>query len=156
MKGFTLIELLISVIIMGFLVWGLLYVFQVGRAVYDSNVGLMDMKKMARQTMQSMVKELRQAKVSDISISAGSSQVDFILPKSINPITYSKNIRYSVDNNRLIREHPPGNQQILATGIDALTFTINGNMLEIELSVKFLYKKHQADFTLKETIALRS
>jgi len=156
MKGFTLIELLISVIIMGFLVWGLLYVFQVGRAVYDSNVGLMDMKKMARQTMQSMVKELRQAKVSDISISAGNSQADFILPKSLNPITYSKNIRYSVDNNRLIREHPPGNQQILATGIDALTFTINGNMLKIELSVKFLYKKHQADFTLKETIALRS
>jgi len=156
MKGFTLIELLISVIIMGFLVWGLLYVFQVGRAVYDSNVGLMDMKKMARQTMQSMVKELRHAKVSDISISAGNSQADFILPKSLNPITYSKNIRYSVDNNRLIREHPPGNQQILATGIDALTFTINGNMLEIELSVKFLYKKHQADFTLKETIALRS
>jgi len=156
MKGFTLVELMVSVLIMTGMVIALFASFEAGRNVYDSNQGLMEKQKFVQQTMSAIVKELRQAKSADIAVSNGNTQIDFVIPTSVNPLTTSSNIRYSISNNQIIREHPPGVQQVLAINVDALTFTLNGNLLEIEIQAHIVLRSEDLDITIKEQVSLRS
>jgi len=157
MRGFTLVELMVSVVIMTFLVAALVHAFDVGRNVYDSNSATMEMQRITRQVMGSMVKELRQSRAADITISAGNTRIDFVIPTSINPLTNSSNIRYSITNNQIIREHPTGTQKILATNIDAMTFTLNGaDVLDIVITGRVTLKTDDIVFTIRERIGLPS
>ncbi|MFH1062904.1 MAG: hypothetical protein V1747_08510 [Candidatus Omnitrophota bacterium] len=156
MKGFTLVELLVSVFIMTGMVIALFSAFEVGRNVYDSNQALMEKQRIIQQTMGAMVKELRQSKMADITISSANTQIDFIIPQSVNPLVNSSNIRYSIVNNQIVREHPPGNQQVLAINVDSLIFTLTGNLLEIEIRARIRLRSGDMVFPLKEKISLRS
>ncbi|MBU1044159.1 MAG: hypothetical protein KJ915_07160 [Candidatus Omnitrophica bacterium] len=156
MKGFTLVELMVSVLIMTGMVIGLLAAFEVGRNVYDSNQGLMEKQRIIQQTMGAIVKEIRQSKLADITISNGNTRIDFIIPTSVNPLTNSSNIRYSILNNQIVREHPPGNQQVLAINVDSLMFDLSGNLLEIEIQARISLRTGDMLFTVKEKVSLRS
>jgi len=156
MKGFTLVELMVSMLIMTGMVITLFAAFEVGRNVYDSNQGLMEKQRIIQQTMGAMVKEIRQAKLADITVSNGNTQIDLIVPKTVNPLTNSSNIRYSISNDQIVREHPPGMQQILAINVDSLTFNLSGNLLEIEIQARVRLRTGDMVFTVKEKISLRS
>lgn len=156
MKGFTLVELMVAVLIMTGMVIALFAAFDVGRNVYDSNQGLMEKQKIIQQTMGAMVKELRQAKSTNIAVSNGNTQIDFVIPASIEPLANSSNIRYSIVNNQIIREHPPGKQQVVAINVDSLTFSLNGNLLEIEIQAHIDLRSDDMIFTIKEQVSLRS
>ncbi|MBU1087070.1 MAG: hypothetical protein KKD05_06075 [Candidatus Omnitrophica bacterium] len=156
MKGFTLVELMVSILIMTGMVIALFAAFEVGRNVYDSNQGLMEKQRIIQQTMGAMVKEIRQAKLSDITLSNGNTRIDFIIPTGVNPLTNSSNIRYSISNNQIVREHPPGNQQVLAINVDSLIFDLSGNLLEIEIQARISLRTGDMVFTVKEKVSLRS
>lgn len=156
MKGFTIVELLVSILIMTGMIIALFAAFEAGRNVYDSNQALIEKQRIIQQTLGSMVKELRQAKLADIAISSANTRIDFIIPRTVNPLTLSSNIRYSIANNQIVREHPPGNQQVLAVNIDLLTFTLSGNLLEITIQARVRLRSGDMVFPCKEKISLRS
>jgi prepilin-type N-terminal cleavage/methylation domain-containing protein len=156
MKGFTLVEIMISVAIMAGMIVGLFQVFETGRNVYDSNQALMQKQRIVQQVLGGMVRELRQARLSDITINGTNDQIDFVIPVSVDPVTMSSNIEYSINNNQIIRTHPPGAQTVLAVNVDNLTFTLNGNLLEIEIQARVTLKTGDMVFTVQEIINLRS
>ena len=157
LTGFTLVELMVSMLLLTFIVGALIAVFNMGRNVYDSNEGMMDMQRIVRQSIGGMIREARQSRVADITIGGGGTTISFIIPISLDPLTDSSSIQYYVDaNNQLIREHPAGALQVLAVNIDSLSFTLNGNILDIVVQATIDLKQQDLTFTIRERISLRS
>jgi hypothetical protein len=73
--------------------------------------------------MQGMLREIRQSKPSDTTLSESGSRVDFIIrdftvdPEVVYSLSYYKNV-----NNQIIRENPPGTTKVLANQIKDLCF----------------------------------
>ncbi len=156
-KGFTLIEVLVSVLLLTFIVGALIAVFNMGRDVYDSNEGMMDMQRVVRQSIGGMIRELRQSRIADITIGGGGSTISFIVPISVDPLTNSSSIQYYVDaDNQLVREHPAGTLQVLAINVDSVSFTLNGNILDVAVQATIDLKQQDLTFTIHERISLRS
>ncbi|MCG2711608.1 MAG: prepilin-type N-terminal cleavage/methylation domain-containing protein [Candidatus Omnitrophica bacterium] len=156
-KGFTLVEVLVSILLLCFIVGALIAVFTMGRNVYDSNEGMLDMQRIVRQSIEGMIRELRQSRAADIIIGGGGATISFIVPISVDPLTNSSSIQYYVDaNNQLVREHPSGTLQVLAVNVDSLNFTLNGNMLDIVIQAAIDLRQQDLIFTVRERISLRS
>ena len=156
-KGFSLVELMVSVLLLSFMIGALIAVFNMGRSVYNSNEGMMDMQRIASQSLDGMVRELRQSRVADISIGSGGATIKFIVPISIDPLTNSSSIQYYVDaDNQLVREHPAGNIQVLAVNINSINFTLNGNVLDIIVQATIDLRHQDLNFTLHQSLSLRS
>lgn len=156
-KGFTLVEVMVSTLLLAFMIGALIAVFNMGRNVYDSNEGMMDMQRIVRQSIEGMTRELRQSRQADIVIGGGGSTVSFIVPVSIDPLTYSSSIQYYLDaDNQLIREHPAGTIQVLAIDVNSVNFSLNGNILDITVQATIDFKQQDLIFTVRERVSLRS
>ncbi len=156
LTGFTLIEILISILVLSVIIFALFSIFEVGRNAYYSNDALINVQQVARKTMSDMESELRQSRASGITISNGGARIDFTVPRTLSPVTYSSNISYYLSNNRILREHPAGTANIIAVNIDSLNFSLSGNILSITLQARGDLKNQDITLPLKETIRLRN
>ena len=157
LTGFTLIELMVSILLLTSIVGALIAVFNMGRNVYNSNEGMLDMQRIVRHSIEGMMRELRQSRVADISIGGGGTTISLIVPISIDPLTESSSIQYYVDaNNQLIREHPAGTLQVLAVNVNSVSFTLTENILDVIVQATIDLKQHDLIFTVRERLSLRS
>jgi len=124
MKAFTIIEMLIGVFILLLLMAGIISVLHVADLDWQFENGLLNLHQSSRQSMHGMVRELRQARHSDIVISDSGATVDFIIPSDIftSPTTYYDVITYTLISNQIVREHPAGTISILGNDVTALSF----------------------------------
>ncbi len=120
MRAFTLIEILISIVILCVIIFAILSVLYVADLNWHTEVGLLDLQQQARQSMDGMIREIRQGKL--LTISSGGGRIDFSIPVSIlNPDSYY-NVSYYLENDQIIREHPIGTRKNLANNITNLSF----------------------------------
>lgn len=132
-EAFTLLEILVSIVILSLIIAGVYGILNIGNMTYNEGMGLLDLQQQARQAMDGMTKELRQAKREagrPVTITEGGSKIEFYIP------SFSNLISYYLQNNRIIRQHPIGTNKILASNIISLNFFLSDSFLQIQLQVK--------------------
>ncbi len=171
-NGFTLVEILVSVLILGLLFAGIYAVLNVGNIIFREDMTLVELQQQVRQAMDGMIREIRQAKRETdrlITIPSDGSEIEFYIPSFSNPISYYRDVN-DVNNDgiidQVIREHPPQIYKILANDITALSFSITGDVVEIQLAAKLAARGRELCFpilycndtskTLKEKVKLRN
>lgn len=127
MRAFTLIELLVVILIFSLIMTGIYCILHVSNLSWDSTLGMLGLVQEVRQAMDGMTRESRQSNVNQIAVNNGGSRLDFYIP-NVNPI-----ISYYIQNNQLIREHPPGTKKVLANNISQITFLANSSILQIQI-----------------------
>ncbi len=168
MKGFTLVEVLFTMAIISILIAGLFMVLNIADVTWSLDEGLLGLQEQARQAMDGMVRELRQSRGSNVTITGGTS-IQFSIPTNITsePVAYSDLISYYVDNGQLIRRHPLDESRVVANDINSLTFSCwNGtnwgddcsesNILQIWLSAGKTVRQRPLSFNLTEKVRLRN
>lgn len=113
---FTLLEVLISVAIFSFLIASVFAFMTMGNLVWNTDINLLSLQQEARQAMNGMTHELRQADSSSVTITSGGSQIEFYIPDITN------SIKYYLNTNQIIREHPTGTTRVLASNASSLSF----------------------------------
>jgi prepilin-type N-terminal cleavage/methylation domain-containing protein len=134
-KGFTLIEILVSLTIVSFIIAGICGLLSVGNVAYNNDMYLLDLQQQARQAMEGMTRELRQAKIEIgrlITITDGGRRIEFYIPGFSNPI------RYYLQSNQVLREHPLGTNKVLANDISELNFCCLGGIGCIDCSTSYI------------------
>ncbi|RJO63968.1 MAG: hypothetical protein C4540_05285 [Candidatus Omnitrophota bacterium] len=178
MNGFTLIELLLVAVLFVFLISGIFLVLDVGEKTWNYDLGILDLQQYARNAMDGMVRELRQARSNNITITnitLNSTRIDFKMPYNATNTTVS----YFLNGTQIIREQPTGSNcvsvwdgnrcRILAQNITVLNFGRSGNVVDVQLRAeksargRWLYyplKNNPANVTevrfLKERVRLRN
>jgi len=159
MKGFTLVEFLVSAVILSIIVIGIYGVLNVGNIMYYSDIGLLELQQNARQGMEKMINELREA--SNIQISTlddNSDQIVFNNYKGVG-IEYYRDINdLNGDGivNQIIRQDPSGSREVLANNITRLKFLLSSPYLTIEVKAEKSVRQIPLSFSLKENVALRN
>lgn len=164
-KGLTLIELLLVVLLFSITMAAIFSVLATGRNSWNAGESQINVQQAARNGLDSMVKELRQAGVSTISgVPANAtnySSITFQIPTAIGlaGITWSTSIQYSLgglNNSQLLRTQS-GSQRVLANNISALSFNrsaSNPNVINISITAQ---KNTFPGFTARQsTITLGS
>lgn len=154
MRGFTLIEILVSFAILSLLFIGVYAVFNVGSITYYMDMGLLDLQQQARQAMDLMTKEVREAEANQISIThvdSDDDQVTFSTPTKTD-IKYYRDLT----ENRIMREYPAGTTKILANDINSLEFLLTGSVLRIQLQAGKMVRQKQLSFSLTEKVRSRN
>jgi len=168
MKGFTLIEVLFSMVIISILIAGLFMVLNISDVTWSLDAGLLGLQQQARQAMDGMVREVRQSRNSNVTITGGTN-LSFSIPTNItsDPVTYSKLISYCVDNGQLFRRHPQDESRVVANDINSVTFccwngTVWGDdcsqskLLQIQLFAGKTVRQRPFLFNLTEKVKLRN
>lgn len=120
-KGFTLIEILVCIAILSLVIAGIYGILNVGNMTYNEDMGLVDLQQPTRQTMDGMIREIRQSgrPLYNIAIDNDGKGITFSTPDT-------PSIRYYLDTNsrQIIRQQPAGTGQtrILANNINGLSF----------------------------------
>jgi len=173
MKAFTIIEMLIGVFILLLLMAGIISVLHVVDLDWQFENGLLDLHQSSRQAMHGIVRELRQARHSNVVISDSGTTVDFIIPSDIftSSTTYYDAINYTLTSNQIVREHPAGTTNILGNDVTALSFCFwDGSdccdidtedcsglhSLQISLTVEKSVRQKTLSFSLTEKVRLRN
>ncbi|MFH2137485.1 MAG: hypothetical protein ABII88_03120 [Candidatus Omnitrophota bacterium] len=156
MKGFTIAELMVSLCIMMFLFIGLYATFDIGSTINESCSGWFDVQHTLRRAVGGMEKELRQSSSGNVNITNGGAKISFRVPQNINPVTYSNTISYYLNGNQLIREHPPGTQQVLSGNFDAISFVIAGNSVSVSLQIRKQLKHDDIVVAWSKNVSLRN
>jgi prepilin-type N-terminal cleavage/methylation domain-containing protein len=159
MRGFTLVEVLVSAAILGVLAIGIYGVLNVGNIMYYIDIGMLELQQNARQGMDRMINELREA--SNIQISVLASDSDRIVFNSYKGtgIQYYRDINdVNSDGvvNQIIRQDPSGSRKVLANGITRLKFSHSSPYLTIEIRADKTAKQRPLSLSLKEAVALRN
>ena len=171
-NGFTLVEILVVVAILSFMIAATYGVLNIGNIIYKDDITLVELQQQARQAMDGMIREIRQAKRETdrlITIPSDGSEIEFYIPSFSNPISYYRDVNDVNDDgiiDQVIREHPPLIYKILANDITALSFSITGDVVEIQLAAKLSARGRDLCFpvpycndtskTLKEKVKLRN
>lgn len=166
MRGFTLAEVLVSVVILGFLFAAIYGVLNIGNIIFKDDITLVELQQQARQGMDGMIRELRQSKASVITINS-SSDISFTIPAQTYGDPWLGPIRYYLDSGiGQIKRDYAGATKILANDITALSFSITGDVVEIQLAAKLSARGRELCFpvpycndtskTLKEKVKLRN
>lgn len=122
MTGYTLLEIVIAMAIMS-AVMGMIYmIYGSGKDLYETKVYQTDLQAQARQAMDFMVKELRQATRTsshnpspDLSIPSApnNKQVQFYLPEMVNGTAVMDTGELDWDTNNMIRyQYIPGQKEL--------------------------------------------
>lgn len=174
MKGFTLIEILVSVLILGLLVAGIYAVLNIGSMVFREDINLVGLQQQVRRAMDSMVNEIRESKLSVITLADANTKITFSVPPAVygdpwvGPISYYRDVNDANNDgvvNQIIREYPLGTRKILANDITALSFSLTADIVEIEVAAKKIIGARELCFpalcqepakTFKETVTLRN
>ena len=150
MRAFTLIEILFATFIV-MLIAGAIYVItSIAMVSWDSSRGKLEVVQELRAAMDGMTRESRQGKLSSLSVQDNGARLNFAIP-DIN-----STISYYVQNNQLIREHPPGTTQVLANNVNYLNFSMNSTELQIRIQANKAIKGAAHVFSLIEGVKLRN
>lgn len=150
-SALTMVEVTISIAILGFLTLSIFSVLNVGDMTWRSEMSLVEVQQNARLSLDGMIREIRQSKTTDITISNGGAQIDFYVSGVSNAI------RYSLDSSsRIIREHPAGTTKILARDINSLLFSLSGGVVTIQVSGTKTSIGRTQSFQLNEKVKLRN
>lgn len=162
--GFTLVEILVTFAILSFIMGGIFAVFNVADMSWNQDTGTLWLQQQARQAMDGMIREIRQAKKEagrPVTITAGNETLAFYIPGISNPVSYY------LENNQIVREHPAGTKKILANDIGNLSFCCwhngvcdavcsNFNIIEIKLTATKTVRQRPLSFNLTEEVRLRN
>jgi type II secretory pathway pseudopilin PulG len=152
-KGFTLFEILIGIVISILVMIALFVAFDIGNKVFFYDTGLVDLQQEARQAMDGMIREIRQAKqeagrplvVGGVVQADGGDQISFFIPG------YTDAITYTLVNNQIIREHPKDVTMVLANDITTLSFCCQGGADCADCgSSRFVQVQLQAQKTVRQ------
>ena len=150
-KGFTLVEIMISTVILGALGVGFYGVWQTGRSSYFTDNNLLGLQQQARNGLDRMARELRQASASSVVVTIINStnyRVTFNTP-------IASGVQYYLNGTQLVRQYPGGTVKTIASDINYLKFTLNSTTLSIEINAGKTYFK-STSFSLIERIQLRN
>lgn len=129
-SGLTLIETIIVIFLFSIVLASIYNILTTSRFSWKSASSQLTVQQEARRGLNTMLKELRQARLSTISgvpvDGMPHSSITFQIPESITEsgVTWSSNIQYSLgglNSAQLIRTQDSG-QRVLANNISILTF----------------------------------
>lgn len=159
MKGFTLVEVLVSAAILAILAGGVYGVLNAGNIMYYNDMGLLELQQNARQGMEAMINELREASNIQITVlDSNSDRIVFSSYKGIG-IQYYRDVNdINSDGivNQAIREDPLGSRRILANNITKLKFSHSSPYLTIEIIAGKTVMQRSFSVSLKENAVLRN
>lgn len=172
-RAFTFLELLVSSAILVCILGGVIGVAIIADRAWNEDMGLTQLTQEARQAIDGMTKEIRETQANYISIPQTLDSIQFNIPISLNPITFSADaIKYYLNaNHQIIRESPPGaNPVVLANNISSLNFCCgngacnedcNGaTLLQIQVSAAKTIRQQELKFPLNgqliEKVRLRN
>ena len=152
MKGFTLLEILVTVLIFGFIIVGMYGVLNITQANYSTNSVSLNLQRQARQGMNRLSREIRQAYLSSIVPGEENDTITFDRPGE-NGVTYS------LVSGQLWRGYPTGT--VIANDITVLAFPpIVGNLQKITLEASKTFfsggKERTLTFSLTEQVTVRN
>ncbi len=145
-SGFTLFEVLVTAVILSVMTFTIFAVMNVVNVNYAVDLGLLNLQQQARQAMEWMVKETRQASL--VNITNGNAV-------SIN-IPSATGIQYYLSNNSLVRQDPNGTTRRIANNISVLTFSQVGKMLTINVTADNTVLLKPLTFSLTQVVRLRN
>ncbi|MCX5705579.1 MAG: hypothetical protein NTZ92_05955 [Candidatus Omnitrophica bacterium] len=157
MKALSLVEFMISVVIFSLLLGGAYMIMGVGDKSNIAEMGYLDLQQGARQAMFSMIRELRGA--DSVVVGGGGSTVTFNTAADTN-IQYSRNA-----SNQVLRTSALVANRYLGNNINSLSFTLSGNLVEIQLTAQKTVRNRTLCFptpcstpakVLKEKVRLRN
>ena len=152
-KGLTLVEVLISVVILSFLVVAILTVLRVGEMNWREETALVSLQQDTRQSIDGMLKEIRQSNTTDVTVSDGGARIDFFIPDVSNTIAYYLG---GDDGDQIIREHPAGATKVLANDINVLNFSLVGETIIVGVGATKTEGGRNIIFSLTEKVRLRN
>ncbi|MBF0521473.1 MAG: prepilin-type N-terminal cleavage/methylation domain-containing protein [Candidatus Omnitrophica bacterium] len=151
MKGFTLFEVLITTVIFAFVAGGIYGILVIATSNYDAEEASLNLQRQARQGMNWLVRDVRQAYLSTIPNKTQSrSSIAFDIPGETG-------ITYSIVAGQLVRKGV-----VVANNITSLTFApIVGNniqkiTLEASKDLRLLGKIQTPKFSLTEQVQIRN
>ena len=156
MKGFILVEALVAILILSFIMAGIFGVLHIGGSTYHTSLGLVELQQQSRGAMDRLTRELRQSKASDLSI-ISPGEITFYVPPTNYGAAWIGPIRYYLNNldNRIIREYPTGTEKIVANDISSLNFSLNDDLLDIQLTAARTVRGKNLSFSLDDQVRFR-
>jgi prepilin-type N-terminal cleavage/methylation domain-containing protein len=128
-KGVSLVEVLMTVVIFGALSIGFYGLWNLGNRTFYADSNLVELQQQARNGLDRMVRDLRQAVTSSVSITTISASSDRVTFNTIS----STGVKYYLSGTQLIREYPSGTLTPVAHNISYLKFTLTSRLLKIEI-----------------------
>lgn len=169
--GLTLIEIMLVVFLFSIILAAIFSVLATGRMSWNAGESQIGVQQAARNGLDSMIKELRQAGISTItdvpSNGINYSSITFQIPTAISAtgITWSSSIQYSLgglNGNQLLRTQA-GSQKVLANNISALSFNrsaANPNVVNVSITAQKNtfpgFTARQSTITLSSQVKLRN
>ena len=160
MKGFTLIELMIVLLIFSIILGSIFAVMTMGNKAWQSGNVQVEIQQETRKGMDSMLKELRQSSLGQITVAANT--VTFRIPQSVNNsgnITWCGDILYSLgglNDEQLLRTQGE-ESRVLANNVQGLQFSASGKEITITVVVeKESVSQRTLTTTLSSQVTLRN
>jgi len=119
--AFTLVEVLVVTLLLSVIMAALYSVLVVGERGFRQDGYLLDLQQQARQCMEGMLREIRQARVSNIT-SLEPEEIEFRI-LNIDDQNKTAYIRYYKEADQIFREHPAGSTKLIGYNISYLNFT---------------------------------
>jgi prepilin-type N-terminal cleavage/methylation domain-containing protein len=150
-NGFTLVEVMVTTIIVGVIGVGFYGVLHTGSNTYYMDSNTLELQQQARNGLDRMVRELRQASAASAVITSSSSSSYKVV---FNTPTVT-GIQYYLTGTQLTREYPAGTKITIASEISYLKFTLSSPTLTIEIHAGKTFFRPLL-FSLIETVTLRN
>ena len=170
-KGFTLVEIIIVAFLFLIISAAIFSVLATGRNSFSAGESQMSVQQACRNSLDAMVKELRQAAaltISDVPANGTNyATITFQIPVSISATgpTWSANIQYSLGglNGKQLIKTQSGNQKILGNNISTVNFSrsaANPNVVNISVTAQKNtfsgFTARQSAITLTSQVRLRN
>lgn len=151
-RGFTLVEILVCLLILSVSMAGIFMVLNVGDIAFNLDIGMLELQQQARQAMDSMVRELREAQDLTVTvINQDSDRVSFNTSSEAG-ISYYRD----ANNNQIIREFPQQTKKVLANNIAYFKCAFTNPLLEVRLRADKAVRQKALTFSLAEKVRLRN
>jgi len=158
-RAFTLVEVLVAMFIFSMLLGGIFMVLNTGELTYNVDVGIISLQRQARQAMDTMVNELRNAKSQ--SIPSGGASITF--DKSVDTGV----MFYVNGSNQLVREFPSGTTRVLCNKVSSINFCCHhdnscdtvcsaADSVQIQLNTANTVRNKNINFAVKGQVNLRN
>ncbi|PIP67528.1 MAG: hypothetical protein CO035_04655 [Candidatus Omnitrophica bacterium CG_4_9_14_0_2_um_filter_42_8] len=170
-KGFTLVEIIIVAFLFSIIFAAIFSVLATGRNSMSAGESQISVQESCRNSLDAMVRELRQAGASTISDvpadGADYTAITFQIPVSISATgpVWSANIRYSLgglNGTQLLRTQS-GNQRVVGNNSSSLIFNrsaVNPNVVNISITAQKNtfsgFTARQSSITLTSRVKLRN
>ncbi|MBI4971569.1 MAG: type II secretion system protein [Candidatus Omnitrophica bacterium] len=178
--GWTLLEVVIAISIFTILGMALTTLYATGNTLMQVSQNKLHLQQQCRLSLDRVLKELRLARASSVTINASQDSISFQIPQSVDTntgaITWSPTITYSVvsstvgtfTNNQLIRTQAGSANIVMANDINndsqdpnRLLFTgnqaVNPSLITVQMSMnRITLRGHPAVSTLTGQVKVRN